>query len=53
MVIITRPGGAHAVVAYDYDDDNIYANFGWKNSSSTTHGAMLDTYYGNFCYTNI
>lgn len=53
LVTITRPGGAHAVVAYDYDDDNIYANFGWKNSSSTTHGAMLDTYYGNFCYTNI
>ena len=33
----------HAVVAYDYDDENIYANYGW--SSAFTHIPLLSYEY--------
>lgn len=34
----------HSVVAYDYDDSGIYANFGWGNGS--THKLLLGGDYG-------
>ena len=37
ILFIQRDGGAHAVIAYDYDEatDNIYCHFGW--GANTTH----------------
>lgn len=42
--------GFHSVVAYDYDNQGIYANFGWGKDS--TRQLLLDGLYGYSTITN-
>ena len=37
-------GDGHAVVAYDYDEENLYANFGWEGKG-TAHKNVLSERY--------
>jgi len=38
--------GGHGVIAYDYDEETIYANYGWVDSGKTHYPLLSD----DFCY---
>ena len=48
-----EPHARHAVVAYDYDDEHIYANFGWKSSNTYLHYPLLNKPIRNNTYSII
>ena len=49
----TNNHSRHAVVAYDYDGDDIFANFGWRDNDNTQYHRMLNDDVSGITYNAI